>query len=662
MTQRANIPSWAKWLIGILAAGIVGFIWMTLASKIFVAIIFKGDAPFKAETLTIVEYLVAYHQNRKIVGPALLSILLSGALTIGLPLWLMVPKKRKLHGEAHFASSKEVSEMGLFTDDGLVVGRYKGKYLTSPGQHHVMLAAPTGAGKGVGCVIPNLLSWNHSAIVLDVKKENFRLTSKFRESCGHKAFLFDPGSTDRRTHRWNPLGYVREDHALRVDDLQKIGEKIYPDVDGSDPIWTGGCRSLFLGVALYLFETEGSLRTMGQVTREVFGLDDDKLKEKLDSRAKAGNPYSTECELSFRDYLKSPEKTRESIRKTFTSRLELFMNPNIDAATAANDFDLTKLRQERITIYLGVTPDNLGRLAPLLNLFFQQVLDLHTRTLPEHDPTLKYQLLLLMDEFVAMRKMQVLLDSIAFIRGYNIRLMPIFQSPSQVEALYGKAHALGFFQNHTCRMMYEPADFETAEALSKELGTETVTKWSKSKPLFGGKGGSQSESDQGRALMLAQELTTMGGKSLILLMRGQIPVKCDKVFYYDDHTFLDRLKSVSPSLAALDDTPFNRALGAVGLGPIKRKPSKKQLDAAQFGSELSTDPPQAPLAVVRALERPADTRPMRNIELADLDKLDSMPLADFNTDFSGLEVPDQEMDEDQLEAFADTVYQRMINN
>lgn len=662
MTQSANIPSWAKWLAGVIAVVVVGYIWLKLASMVFMTIIFKGHPPFEPQTLTIVQYLVAYHENRKIVGPAMVSILLSGALTIGLPIWLMVPKKRKLHGEAHFAKPREVAVMGLSGGDGLVVGRYKGKYLTSPGQHHVMLAAPTGAGKGVGAVIPNLLTWNHSAIVTDVKFENFRLTSKFREACGHKCYLFNPGSTERRTHRWNPLGYVREDHALRVDDLQKIGEKIYPDVDGSDPIWTGGCRSLFLGITLYLFETEGSTRTMGQVAREVFGLDDDRLKEKLESRAKAGNPYSTECELSLRDYLKSPDKTRESIRKTFTSRLELFMNPNIDAATSANDFDLTKLRQEQITIYLGVSPDNLGRLAPILNLFFQQVLDLHTRTLPEHDPSLKYQLLLLMDEFVAMGKMKVLFDSIAFIRGYNIRLMPIFQSPMQVEAIYGRAAALGFFQNHTCRMMYEPADHETAEALSKELGTETVTRWSKSKPLFGGKGGSQSESEQGRALMMAQELTTMGSKSLILLVRGQIPVKCDKLFYYDDHTFLDRLKSVAPSLAALDDTPLNRLLAKIGLQPLKKKPTKKQLDAAQFGNELSTEPEPVPLSTVARLERPADTRAMRNIELADLDKLDSIPLADFNTDFSDIEVPAEEMDEDQLAEFADKVYQQMRNN
>jgi type IV secretion system protein VirD4 len=663
MTQKASIPSWVKWPIIFAGGAAMLFIWIALASKIFVAVLFKGDAPFKAETFTIIEYLIAYYQQRKVVTIAVFSLAASGLVSIAFPLLVMVPKQRKLHGEARFASKAEISKMGLNSGDGLVMGKAHGEYLTSPGQHHVMLAAPTGAGKGVGAVIPVLLTWDHSAIVLDVKKENFRLTSKFRESCGHQVYLFDPGSSDRRTHRWNPLGYVREAHADRVDDIQKIGEKIYPDVDGTDPIWSGGCRGLFLGITLYLFETEGRLRTMGQVTREVYGLDDDKLLAQLDSRAKSGKPYSTECELSLRDYLKAPDKTRESIRKTFTSRLELFMNPNIDAATSANDFDLEALRKERISIYLGVTPDNLDRMRPLLSLFFQQVLDLHTRELPEHNPALKHQLLLLMDEFVAMGKMPTVLGSIGYVRGYNIRLMPIFQSPSQVEALYGRAGALGFFQNHTCRMMFEPADYETAEALSKELGTETVTKWSKSKPLFGGKGaGSQSESQQGRALLMAQELTTMGTKSMILLIRGQPPVKCQKLFYYDDHTFLDRLKSVAPSLAALDNTWYNQLLSKAGIGPIRRKPNKQQLDHAQFSGELSNEPAPVPLPQPMKLDRPSDKRPMRNVELADLDNIDSLPLSDFNVDFSQVEIPDGDLDEDQIEALADTVYRQMNKN
>lgn len=647
MSQNASIPTWAKVTGGIVLVVVLLGVWMHLASKLFFVWMFKGEPPFQPNLFTIVQYMAKFSQNKRVMTPAIGSIIGTGALVIGFPAFLLWPRKRSLHGDGRFAKDSEIAKMGLKGDDGIVIGKHKGKYLVSPGQHHVMLAAPTGAGKGVGVVIPNLLSWNHSAIVLDVKKENFRLTAGFRRKFGHKVFLFDPGATDRRTHRWNPLGYVREEHALRVDDLQKIAQKLYADVDGQDPIWSGGCRSLFLGLTLYLFETQGKTRSLGQVARESFGIDIEAMKTMIADRQAAGNPLSVECELALMDYINTPDKTRDSIRKTFTSRLELFLNPTIDAATCANDFDLGALRSERMTIYLGVTPDNLGRLAPILNLFFQQVLDIHTRTLPEHDPNLKYQLLLLMDEFVAMGKMQTLVDSIAFIRGYNIRLLPIFQSPSQVEAIYGRASALGFFQNHTCRIMYEPADFETAESISKQLGTETVKRFSKSTPLFGGKGGgSKSESEHGRAVMLPQELTTIGSDAEIIFIRGQMPVKADKIRFYEDPLFIQRLKAVAPSLAALGN----------------KMPTKAQLDQAQFSNELSFEIDQVSTATVERPKRPDDKRPMKEVELSDLDRLDSIPLSDFSTDFSGITIPTGEMSEDEMAEFADTVYQQMLNN
>lgn len=639
-----SMPPAAKWSVGsvLLIAGIG--LWLFLASKLFLAILFKGDAPVEARPWTIIEYTAAYSENKKVVGPAVLSLGLTGLVCFGFPAWLMWPKGRKLHGDSRFATTPEIRAAGMLADDGLILGKYQGQFLRSSGQHHVMLAAPTGSGKGVGVVIPNLLAWNHSAIVLDVKRENWGLTAGFRAKHGHKVFMFDPAASDRRTHRWNPLGYVRDDPALRVDDVQKIGYIMFPDIQGSDPIWTGGCRSLFLGLALYLLETPGKVVTLGQLARESFALDIERFKTTIADRQAAGSPLSNACVLALMDYISAPDKTRDSIRKTFTSRLELFLNPNIDAATAANDFDLEALRKERITIYLGVTPDNLGRLAPILSLFFQQVVDLHTRELPARNPALKHQLLLLIDEFAALGKMQVIVDAIAFIRGYNIRLMPIFQSPSQVRAIYGDQHALGFFQNHTARIVFEPADFSTAKEISDELGTETVSSESKSRPVFGGKGGTNSESQASRALLLPQELTTIGSKTAIVFVRGQRPVKCDKIFYYSDPVFADRLKSVSPTLA--------------GIG--RRLPTQAELEEALFSGALAPDVPEAPLPQGERPALPADKRPFRPVEVADLDKLDSLPLSDFNLDFSDVEIPTGEMSEEEVEAFADTVYQQMF--
>lgn len=644
MSQATNTPPWAKATVLAVVGAFLLYAWGLLASKLFLLLLFKGAAPIDATALTVFSYLADHSQNKQVMGPALLSLALPGAGILGLIVFLLWPQQRKLYGDARFATDREIRAAGLLGAEGLIIGEYKGRYLTSAGQHHVMLAAPTGAGKGVGYVLPNLLNWNGSAIVLDVKRENWDLTAGFRAENGHQVFLFDPAAPDRRTHRWNPLGYVRDDPALRIDDVQKIGYILFPDVHGVDPIWSGGCRSLFLGMALYLLETPGKPVTLGQLARETYAGDAARFKTILADRQKTGNPLSQVCELALLDFIEAPDKTRDSIRKTFTSRLELFLNPTIDAATSANDFDLEDLRKRRITIYLGVTPDNLGRLSALLSLFFQQVVDLHTRERPERNPALKHELLLLIDEFAALGKMQVLVDAIAFIRGYNIRLSPIFQSPSQVRAIYGPEHALSFFQNHTIRIVYEPADFASAKEISEELGIDTVSKKNKSRPVMGGKGGSVSDSDHGRAVLLPHELTTIGSSTQIIFMRGQRPVKCSKITYYDDRMFIDRLKSVSPSLAAIG----------------KRLPTRQELSGAMFRGELAPEVmPVEPIQVDR-VALPADKRPMKAVELEDLDRLDSVPLSDFNLDFSKVDVPTGEMDEDELAAFADSVYQQMI--
>lgn len=545
MNQNASAPFWVRAsLVALLGIAVVP-LWLFVASWSLWWLMFHGNA-IAPTTFSWWEYFSAYHA----VAEMHRSLLLSGGvatLAMLFPLALLVLKSRpSQYGQARFAKAAEIRKAGLFDDDGdgIIIGRLGKKYLKA-GRHnfpHVMLAAPTGSGKGVGVVIPNLFNWNHSLIVLDIKKENWMLTAGFRQSHGHDVYLFDPASPTGLTHRWNPLAHVHDDPAVRVDDIQKIGNIIFPDLQGTDPIWTASCRSLFLGVVLYLFETPDKQRTLGQVAREVISGEDARFKEIVDASSAGGNPYSIACSSSLMDYLNTADNTRTSIRKTFTSRFDLFVNPVIDAATSANDFDLSALRRRRISIYLGITPDNLGRLAPLLNLFFQQAVDLNTRELPEHNPSLKYQCLLLLDEFRSLGKTQNIVDAIAFLRGYGIRLLPIFQSPTQIAEVYGQDTADTFFDNFSVRVVYTPSNQKAAEAISRELGTFTYKATSKSKPLALGKGSrSQNESDQSRALLLPQEVKEMGNDEEIIFALGSKPIRAQKIRWYLDPTFKDRV-------------------------------------------------------------------------------------------------------------------------
>ena len=172
---------------------------------------------------------------------------------------------------------------------------------------------------------------------------------------------------------------------------------------------------------------------------------------------KPRNPLSAVYVRVLNSYISiSSEKTRAGVITSFRSRLELWINPLVDAATSANDFDLRDIRKKRLSIYLGVTPDNLERLAPLMNLLFQQLIDVNTRELPNQNAALKYPCLLLMDEFTAIGKIGILSKGISYIAGYGLRMMPIIQSPSQLFEVYGREAAQTFTTNHALQIVFRP--------------------------------------------------------------------------------------------------------------------------------------------------------------------------------------------------------------
>ncbi|MGL6349386.1 MAG: type IV secretory system conjugative DNA transfer family protein, partial [Aeromonas sp.] len=387
-------------------------------------------------------------------------------LILLLPTFLyFMPKKQSLFGDARWANEKEIKDSGLYSEDGIIVGvktAFFGlikKYLIFGGAQHVLMAAPTRSGKGVSIVIPNLLSWKDSVVVLDIKQENWDITSGFRAKHGQECYLLNLAPRDYRSHRWNPLFYISDDPNFRINDIQKIGQMLFPKVENEAPIWQSSARSLWLGLVLYLIETEELPVTMGEALRQLT-MGDERLAEIVEQRQESDNPLSDECYLALKEYLDTPDKTRGSVRKGFTASLELFYNPVIDAATSGNDFDLRDLRKRRMSVYVGITPDDLDRLAPLINLFFQQVIDLNTRELPEQNPDLKHSCLLLMDEFTAMGKVGILSKGISYIAGYGLRMLPIIQSPAQLRETYGADAAETFIDNHALQIVFAPKNIK----------------------------------------------------------------------------------------------------------------------------------------------------------------------------------------------------------
>lgn len=520
----------------------------------YLCLVFLGVDTHQAGFGTYFDYLG--HIDHPRVQPYAWRIKTAGGIAGGLmalvwaALTVMLFKlrsHRNIHGRARFASLMDLANKGLLKrkDDGIVLGQMNGKLLRLSGQQFVILAAPTRSGKGVGVVIPNLLDYRESAVVLDIKQENFDLTSGWRRSIGHEVFLFNPFAEDRRTHRWNPLSYVSNDPSFRVSDLQAIAAMLYPDGDDKDKFWTGQARNAFLAFTLYLFEESGSLPTpstptLGAVLRLSSG-DGGELKPYLQTLSGA-TFLSTQARTAFAGLLSQADVTFASIIGSFREPLNPWLNPVLDAATSADDFRLDDVRRKRMTIYVGIQPNKLAESRLIVNLFFSQLINVNTRTLPQNDPSLKHQCLLLMDEFTSIGRVDIITKAVAYMAGYNLRLLPIIQSMAQLDAVYGKELSRTIITNHALQIIYAPREQQDANDYSEMLGFTTVRRRARTRSH--GRAGSVSDNEvlEKRALMLPQELKAMGPEKEIVLYEGlPHPVLCRKIRYYKDSYFTKRL-------------------------------------------------------------------------------------------------------------------------
>lgn len=533
------------------------------------ALLFLGLDAGMAEATTWFGYL--RHLEHPRVAPYAWRIHTAGAIGFGLPLlaWVaalvMIYKLRShrdIHGRARFAGLLELARRGFLArrDDGIVVGRMNGKLLRLSGQQFAILAAPTRSGKGVGVVVPNLLDYRESVVVLDIKQENFQLTSGWRRAIGHEVYLFNPFAEDRRSHRWNPMSYVSSDPAMRVSDLQAVAAMLYPDGEDRDRFWSSQARNAFLAFALYLFERrdhqlrtgsaqDAATPTIGALLRLSAG-DGGELRACLQRLAEA--PFlGPQARTAFSGLLSQADVTFASIMGSFREPLNIWLNPVLDAATSGDDFRLDDVRRRRMTIYVGIQPSKLAESRLVVNLFFSQLINANTRELPTQDPSLRHQCLLLMDEFTAIGKVDIIARAVAYMAGYNLRLLPIVQSMAQLDAVYGKELSRTILTNHALQIVFAPREQQDANDYSEMLGYTTVRRRARTRAHGQGRGVSDNEVLERRALMLPQELKALGAGRQILLYEGLAhPVLCRKIRYYRDRYFTRRL------LPAIDIPPL----------------------------------------------------------------------------------------------------------
>jgi type IV secretion system protein VirD4 len=532
----SQLNHYQKVIIVSLAAVAVVFLWLYLSSAIFFNLVDLSEDNLKP--WSIFQYVIAYGDNSLVLKKIYIAIAVPPVIIVILSL-ITFFKKESIFGNARFATTAEMKRANLFGGEGILLGKKGGKFIIAEGTEHVLVAAPSRSGKGVGIVVPNLLNWNGSAVVLDVKKENFRITSGFREKCGHKVYLFDPADPEGITHCYNPLDIISHNPLLRINDIQKIANFITPNPMDGDPMWASEARKLFLSAVLFLQDTKKDL-TLGEVYRFINGNTAGDMSELLANNEAALDPS---CIYNMINFISMGDKQRSGVKSTLTSALDLFDNPLIDQATSKSDFTFADLRKKKITLYVGVTPNNLSRLKPLLNLFFQQCIDYQTQSLP-NKTTEPEKILLLMDEFTALGRMDIIKDGIAFFAGYHIRLMPVIQGPSQLADKYGEHGKRSMISNFKYRVIFAPNDPSDAEAISRELGIKTAKQRSRSGSIGDGKGRSVTTSETGRALLLPQEVKQLSHKKEVIIVEAMPPIMADKIVYHEDADFKDRFYNI----------------------------------------------------------------------------------------------------------------------
>ncbi|WAX93448.1 conjugal transfer protein TraG [Aminobacter sp. NyZ550] len=456
------------------------------------------------------------------------------------------------YGSARWAEDREIRAAGLLGPDGVVLGRHTQDYLRHDGPEHVLCFAPTRSGKGVGLVVPTLLTWPGSCIVHDIKGENWTLTAGFRAQHG-RVLLFDP--TNARSSAYNPLLEVRQGE-WEVRDVQNIAD-ILVDPEGSldkRNHWEKTSHSLLVGAILHVLYAEPD-KTLAGVANF---LSDPRRPVEATLRAMMDTPHLGEAGVhpviasSARELLNKSENERSGVLSTAMSFLGLYRDPVVARVTARCDWRIADLvgSREPASLYLVVPPSDINRTKPLIRLILNQIGRRLTEEL--HTSGKRYRLLLMLDEFPALGRLDFFESALAFMAGYGIKGFLIAQSLNQIERAYGPNNAI--LDNCHVRVSFATNDERTAKRVSDALGTATELRDSTNyaghrlAPWLGHLMVSRQET--ARPLLTPGEIMQLPPTDEIVMVAGTPPIRATKARYFEDARFQERILTPPDLVAA----------------------------------------------------------------------------------------------------------------
>jgi len=451
----------------------------------------------------------------------------------------------------------------MMIEHDILLGRHMdGSYIQFGGGEPVAVHARTGSGKSADFGIPNCFTWQGSLVVLDIKGEAFRATAGHRAEMGQDVYLLEPASKVGRSHRWDPFAAVSRRSLERFRQIARMGSLQFPEIDqigggaNHNKFWDDAGRQAFKAVATILAESPYERLTMERVAG-IFNQAEGHywLAQQIDGRRATDEPYSQIAVDGISDYIGDDPKLRADIRKTVSTRLQIWSDPQLAAVTSGHDFDLRDLRRKPMTIYVVVAPGDIEWLRPLLRLFFDQLIMLNTDATPKQDPSLRHQVLVMLDEFVRLGRMDSLAHAAQYTRDYGLRIAYIVQNKAQVNSIYGPNGAADIFSNLGAEIVFGTNDSDATADLEARLGDNTVMFTTRNRPrflswLYPAKQG-ESDHPHRRPLMLDQEVARMAPDEQLIIRSGMKPMKTNRARWFIDPHFTTRVRS-PPEIPKLD--------------------------------------------------------------------------------------------------------------
>lgn len=445
-------------------------------------------------------------------------------------------------GSAHWATKDDMRAANLLNGEGVVLGvTDDGYYLRHDGPEHVKVIAPTRSGKGVGIVIPTLLTWPHSVLVYDLKSENWKATAGYRAQFG-RTIAFNPSSAS--SAHFNPLREVRLGDS-EVRDVQNIADMIVdPEGKGLSDHWVKTGHSLLVGTILHVLYTEENKTLAGVV--DFLSRPELHIVETLEAMRVAKHIHGRTHPVvatAARDMLNKAENERSGVLSTAMSFLSLYRDPIVARNTSDSDFRITDLIQEErpVSLYLIIPPSDINRLRPLFRLMINQICRRLTEEMPPSEQ--RQRLLLLLDEFPALGRLDFFESALGVIAGYGIKAMLISQSSNQLDKTYGPKNSI--IDNTHVRVFYAPNTIETAETVSRTLGQKTEVHEQRN---YAGhrlapwlERLSVANHATARPLLTPGEVMELPVTDELVFLASRPPIRAKKIHYYEDSNFKNRI-------------------------------------------------------------------------------------------------------------------------